>query len=232
TEKMLSGIPLSDAVARYNDWVGTDSITMTWSNSDLFTILENEEFLLNGEKSLRIEKYLDLQKFIQGEMRANGEEIKNQISLSAAAEMLGISSDGYDLHTAKDDSLLATAMLKNCYNKKRFDALVQDTTNESFYRRLKFKPYTITKLDDPEIDPKSFKFSCEKCGMPLFKTKPWKYRNRWFTAKLYCKKCKTKYNGKITFKKTYDSVIVRKKLLIVPETEKSANDMQAMSPQV
>ena len=69
-------------------------------------------------------------------MRLNGADIQNQISLSTAAETLGISIEGYDLHTAKDDSLLATAMLKNCYNKKRFQAMVQDTQNGDFYNRL------------------------------------------------------------------------------------------------
>ena len=66
TEIMLSGVSFEDAVTAYNNWVGEDTVTMTWSNSDLYTILENEDNILK-DKHFKIEKYLDLQKFVQGE---------------------------------------------------------------------------------------------------------------------------------------------------------------------
>jgi len=218
TEDMLGGLSLEEAVSRYNEWAGTNTVTMTWSNSDLFTIIENEELLLDGKKSLNIEKYLDLQKFIQGEMKNSGMDIKNQISLSDAAMILDISAEGLDLHTAEDDSLLAARMFKKCYNKKRFDILVQDTLNPKFYSRLKFKPYTITDINDKHIDKKQLKFVCENCSVQAYRLTEWKYRNRWFSAKFICKKCKKEFTGRITFKKTYDSLIVRKKIL-TPETK-------------
>ena len=117
SEIMRSGISFREAVSRYNNWVGDNTITMTWSNSDLYTILENEETLLDGLR-FRIEKYLDLQVFIQNEMRLIGYEEKNQISLEAAAEKLDIKTDGIDFHTAKDDSLVCAFLLKKCYNKE------------------------------------------------------------------------------------------------------------------
>ncbi|MDD6479128.1 MAG: exonuclease domain-containing protein [Oscillospiraceae bacterium] len=229
TEIMQDGISFEEAVNRYNDWVGTDTVTMTWSNSDLFTILENEEFLLGGKRSLKIEKYLDLQKFIQGEMRLQGYDLKNQISLSGAAEILGISLENFDLHTAKDDSLLATAMLKKCYNKKRFEELVQDTQDGVFYRRLTFKPYSITDINDKCIDKKVLKFACENCKTTAYRLTEWKYRNRWFSAKFVCKKCKKEFTGRVMVKKTFDSVIIRKKILKPElETEKKTNVVQSM----
>ena len=48
TEEMLSGIPLKEAVEKYNKWVGSDFITLTWSNSDLYSIAENEKYLTLG----------------------------------------------------------------------------------------------------------------------------------------------------------------------------------------
>ena len=63
-EVMRAGIPFSQAVKEYNAWVGNGAVTMTWSNSDLYTIIANEENLLSGQR-FKIEKYLDLQKFIQ-----------------------------------------------------------------------------------------------------------------------------------------------------------------------
>ena len=69
TQMMLAGVPFDTAVDRYNAWVGEDTVTMTWSDSDLYSIKENEECLLNGGRRFAIEKYLDLQRFVQGELR-------------------------------------------------------------------------------------------------------------------------------------------------------------------
>ena len=88
TEKMLAGVPLDTAVDRFNEWTDENAVTMTWSDSDLYSIKENEEALLSGGRTFKIGKYLDLQKFIQGELRLNGYTDKNQISLAAAAEKL------------------------------------------------------------------------------------------------------------------------------------------------
>ena len=55
TEKMLSGLPFDEAVDRYNVWTGTDTVTMTWSDSDLYSIKENEECLLSGGRKFAIE---------------------------------------------------------------------------------------------------------------------------------------------------------------------------------
>lgn len=229
TEIMQSGISFEEAVEKYNNWVGFDTVTMTWSNSDLFTILENEEFLFDGKRSIKIEKYLDLQKFIQGEMRILGNDIKNQISLSDAAEIFNIKTDSFDLHTAKDDSLLAAAMLKKCYNEDRFNALVQNTADKSFYKRLTFKPYPISDINDSLIDKKLLKFRCDECKRTARRITEWKYRNRWFSAKFECKKCKTEFTGRIMFKKTFDSIEVKKKILKPQiETGSKSNEVQPL----
>ena len=90
TEKMLAGVPIDTAVDRFNEWTDENAVTMTWSDSDLYSIKENEEVLLSGGRTFKIGKYLDLQKFIQGELRLTGYTDKNQISLAAAAEKLGV----------------------------------------------------------------------------------------------------------------------------------------------
>lgn len=233
TEVMLSGVTLESAVEQYNNWVGTNTLTMTWSNSDLFTILENEELLLDSKQKFKIEKYVDLQKFIEGEIRLSGIELKNQISLGDAAEILGVSIEGFDLHTAKDDSMLAACMLKKCYHKDRFKAFIQDTTDRKFYKRLKFKPYPITDINDKNINKRQLKFACPDCEKTAYRLTEWKYRNRWFSAKFICKKCKKEFTGRISFKKTFDSAVVRKKIL-VPEsvTEKKKNEMQSLPTQL
>ncbi len=210
TEKMLSGLPFLKAVQCYNQWAGDDAVTMTWSNSDLYTIIENEETLLKDIR-FKIEKYLDLQKFIQNELHIKGYDEKNQISLEAAAEMLNISTDGIDFHTARDDSIVCAYLLEKCYNKERFEALIKDVSEPEFFKRLKFKAYAISKLSDPDIDKNQLIFNCPECEKKAKRVTGWKYSNRWFWANFTCS-CGHKFCGRVSFKKTFDGVIVRRNI--------------------
>ena len=54
TEKMLAGVPLDTAVDRFNEWTDENAVTMTWSDSDLYSIKENEESLLSGGRTFKI----------------------------------------------------------------------------------------------------------------------------------------------------------------------------------
>lgn len=221
SDVMRTGVPFAQAVEKYNAWVGDDAVTMTWSNSDLYTILENEENLLDGVK-FKIEKYMDLQKFIQGEMKLKGYEDKNQVSLALAAEFLDVKTDDIDFHTAKDDSLVAAYLLKKCYNAERFVPLIKDTANPEFFKKLRFKSYAISNLKDENVDKKYLEFSCPKCKQKAKKVTKWKYSNRWFSANFICD-CGEKFNGRVTFKKTYDDLIVRQKICEFKEKKKENN---------
>ena len=223
SDVMRMGVPFSQAVEKYNAWVGEDTVTMTWSNSDLYTILENEENLLDGIR-FKIQKYMDLQKFIQGEMRLKGYEDKNQVSLSLAAEFLGIETDDIDFHTARDDSLVAAYLLKKCYNAERFVPLIKDTANPEFFKKLRFKSYAISNLKDENVDKKYLEFSCPKCKQKAKKVTKWKYSNRWFSANFICD-CGEKFNGRVTFKKTYDDLIVRQKICEYKEKKKENKEV-------
>lgn len=211
-EMMLEGIDLNDAVSKYNAWLGDDTVTITWSNSDLYTIAENEKYLLYNQK-FKVEKYLDLQKFIQGELRILGHEIKSQISLSHAAELLGITTENYDLHTAKDDSLLSTALLKKLYNESAFYKLIKDTKDPEFYKQLYFKPHYLSKINDTLVDKKTLVFYCEKCENKMKQLTKWRHHNNWFNANFLCEDCGKKFVCRVSYKKTYDGLIVKRRIL-------------------
>lgn len=231
TADMLSGIPLEKAVREYNAWAGNNTVTMTWSNSDLFSIIENEKNLMKDAR-FHIERYLDLQSYIQNEMRILGFEFNSQIALGKAAEMLGITTEEYDLHTAKDDSLVCAALLKNHYNKERFDALIKDTQNPEFYKRLLYKPTYIADIKSREIDRRKLRFKCDVCGGNTKRIGKWQYRNRWFLADFSCKSCDRKFSGRVSFKKLYDSIVIKKKICEMKQKKKigdNKNDLQPVS---
>ena len=210
-EDMLSGIPLETAFKEYNEWVGNDAVTMTWSNSDIYTVIENEKNLLKGIK-LKIEKYLDLQKYIQGEMRLMGIENTSQISLLNAANALNVNINENELHNAKADSIACAALLKSHYNKERFSAMVLDTVDTNFFSRFTFKPYYIKDINDESIDKTQLQFVCENCGSRLITKGNWHYRNCGFVAEMYCENCKKRFCANVRFRKMYDTVKVRRRI--------------------
>ena len=228
-DMMLDGISLSQAVRAYNNWIGDDTVTITWSNSDLYTIAENEKFLLENQK-FKIDKYLDLQKFIEGELRLLGHELKSQISLSNAAELLGITTDNYDLHTAKDDSLLCAALLKKHYSKASFDKMIRDTSDPEFYRQLYFKPYYINRINDDRIQKETQIFHCDKCESVLKRLTKWKYHNSWFIANFMCNDCGKKYICRVSYRQTFDKLVVRRRMQEpkVKIVEEKADGVQSM----
>ncbi len=233
---MRKGIPLGEAVNRYNSWIGEDTVIMTWSNSDLYTVLENEKYLLGGLR-FKIEKYLDLQSFIQNEMRILGFEIKSQISLAAAAEALGIKTEGLYMHTAKDDSIVCAELLKKYYNEERFNRLIKDTSKNNFFERLAYRPVYITDLEDECIDKKELEIYCDNCGQKATQKSNWKRTNRCFVAGFYCEKCHKNFCCRISFRKNYDGVTVKKKNFIPkkhinPKEDATKNDMQPVSEKV
>lgn len=211
-EIMRNGIPFIEAVERYNEFACNSDVTMTWSNSDLYTIIENEELILKNSLKFKINGYLDLQKLVQSHLKTVGYESQNQISLESAAELLNVDTSEYELHTALDDSLVCAKLLKLSYTEDKFRSLIRDTSSPDFYKRLKFKAYTISNINDDNIEKSQLEFECPECKGKTKRISGWKYRNRWFTGDFKCKDCGFKFNGRVMFKKTYDDTIVKRKV--------------------
>ncbi|MBE6750635.1 MAG: hypothetical protein E7560_05680 [Ruminococcaceae bacterium] len=232
SEDMRGGVPFGEAVEMYNRFAKDAEVTMTWSNSDLHTIVENEEILLNNKLKFKISKYLDLQKLVQSHLYTKGYENKNQIALESAAELLEIETESYDLHTALDDCKVCALMLKKCYDEVKFNQLLRDAKAPDFFKRLKFKAYPISDINDSQIKKSELEFKCPECNAKAKRLKPWKYRNRWFVADFKCDSCGHKFNGRVTFKKTFDDLIVKHKVCEYRPKKRKENEMQPMPEKV
>ncbi|MEE0946308.1 MAG: 3'-5' exonuclease [Acutalibacteraceae bacterium] len=232
-EMMRQGVPLSEAVEQYNNWVGKNTLTMTWSTSDLYTIIENCRYLLTPSTKFRIEKYADLQSYVQNEMRSEGYVFSSQISLSNAAAMLSISSQGLELHRAKDDCILSVELLRRFYNTDKMQSYIKDATNPEFFRRLTFKSYTLSNIKDDNIKAENLIFKCDRCSKVAKCMTGWKYRNGWFSANFRCVDCKRTFIGRVSFKKTYDDLVIKKKIVDIKAVEKkNENAVQGVSETV
>lgn len=231
SEKMLSGVPFLKAVEDFNEFSKGAEVTMTWSDSDLYTIVENEKLLANTGIGFEMNYYLDLQKLVQARMKLLGYENNNQVSLEAAAEFFQIDTNEYEMHTALDDSTVCSKLLKLCYDREVFDTLLKDTKVASFYNKLRFKPYPITKINDRALDKTYFSFNCSVCGEKLKRVDKWKYRNRWLFASMKCPSCDRMFIGRVYAKMTFEGVVYKRRITEIRKKEKS-DELPALSETV
>ena len=208
-EDMLSGLPFEEAAKLYTKWAG-NAVTMTWSNSDVYTLYDNFHTLLGMENVPCLSKYVDLQKYSQAIFLKNGFDINNQISLSTAADMLGIEYDPSELHRAIDDCDLGAKIFTRVYDKKFFKEFIVDTSRKDYYKKLMFRPYIICDINSPKINRAAMNFKCEKCGRRATKTSSWRFKGRSFRADFVCEKCNDSFIGCVSFKNNYDNVTVKK----------------------
>lgn len=210
-ETMLNGVKFSEALESYKKWAGEDSLTLTWSDTDLYVLYDNCLYFTNSPENAKIGLYTDLQKYFHFELAAMGKTEKNQISLSNAAILFDIDTNDQTLHHAVDDSAISAAILRKCYKPEHFEQFIFNTNATGFYERLRFKSYFIRNLQDENIDKSQLFIRCPECNCRAKRITKYKFNNRWFIAGFFCKDCNLKFKGLISFRKLYDRVEVKKK---------------------
>ena len=229
-EQMQAGELFADALKLYKEWVGEESLTFTWSDSDLYTLYNNCQYFTDSAQNAAIGKYVDLQKFFQHKLYLSGVEQKNQISLSNAAALLEINVDQNNLHHALDDSLLAAEILKQCYDENLISNFIIDTSDDAFFKKLVFKPYFIKDINSDLIDKNKISFACPACKGNTKRVSGFKFVCPWFHTKVYCSKCNTRYKAAICFKRHFEHTQIKKKIFMsLPKKENtnSANNQKA-----
>ena len=198
----------------FTRWAGKNTLILTWSNTDLYTLMDNCRLFLGSQEIPFLHQYADLQAYVQTKIKWN---LGNQLGLSAAAEAMNIPSEDIDLHRAKGDSLLCARILKKCYDKEQLKAMAQNADAPDFYDRFLFKPYPITDLKSPFIHPEDLRFTCIRCETPLNRNRGWRRCNRAFESEFSCKECGGRFTGRVQFLKQYDSLSVKRTLLELEE---------------
>ncbi len=210
-------------MADFSEWCGEDFVIMTWGDTDIRTLISNYKFFGKTRNVCFIERYVDLQKYCQGFI--NMENVQ-QAGLSYAAECLCINPDDFPHHRALDDSLLSSECLRKTFNPEIFEKYVKNC-DEDFFRRFAFKPYYISKRNDPLVDKNVFNEFCDICGGEVKIIKKWKYFNNSFRAVFYCEHCDRLFRVNVRIKKLYDRVDVRRNtseiVKTVPENNVSEN---------
>ncbi|HHW46429.1 MAG TPA: exonuclease domain-containing protein [Clostridiales bacterium] len=206
-EEMNAGVSFKQAIDEYAKWANAaDSITFTWSNSDIYALLDNLSLFLGINKIPFIDKYVDLQKYVQADLKLNGFDSSNQLSLLKAAEIFGLTVEDFELHRAKDDSRICAELFRLTFDKDRLVGFIEDTNKPDYYERLIFKPYIISNIKSPYINKSQLKVKCDTCGQFARRKSKFIFKNHSFYAFFSCGHCKKDFVAFLTFKKHYDHV--------------------------
>jgi len=215
-EDISSGTQFTQAFAEFRRWLGDEkNVVLTWGDGDIRVLIDNYKYL-NGITTIPfLTCYADLQRLFQTVFKTSSSK---QVGLAAAAEMLGLVCDDYASHRALDDSLLSAEIFKKCYDSEQLDKLIKKC-DSSFYERLAFKAYAISKIDNPLVDKNELNCICESCKTAAKKITEWAYSNQYFRAVYYCESCNKKYSVGVRFKKYYDRLDIRKIYSLVTDID-------------
>lgn len=209
TEELYEkGIPFLDAVNKFTEF-SRGCVLMTWSTSDIHALVENYSYFTGDCKLPFLKKYCNLQAYCENCL----DKFKKscQLGLSSCAELLEIDFSQDDQHRAFADAELSLRCLRKLCGKKSLDGFIVDAGENNFYEKLTYKARFITDINSDEIDRSQLKFKCDLCGRLAKRTGKWKQRNKSFSAEFYCKNCERTFIGRISFKKKFDEIEVRKK---------------------
>ncbi len=208
-EEMRSGVTIEKAIKDYTAWSGDDTVTLTWSNTDIYVLVDNLKTLMGKERIPFLQGYADIQKYVQNRLEITG----NQISLTAAAEMLKVDFEEFAAHRALGDSLCSAEVLRRVWNENGLKGYLTDASTDEYYARLFFKPYIISDINNPAIDKEQLRCRCPDCDDFMRRKTKWKYKNRYFVADFECKHCGNQLSGRLRFKKTFDGVVISRSLI-------------------
>ena len=222
TDIQLKGAPdFADALDDFKKWCFSDDVECifsSWSNTDLFVLLENYHAHFNKDRIGFIKQYFDMQKFVT---RMIDRHDHNQVSLKNAAENFGINTDSFSMHRARDDSRVCAELFRKTYSEKALKGYVNDTSGKDYYKRMTYKPHYITDINDKNVDRRLFSANCPYCRKPLRPLGKAIQKYSGFLLMMSCDKCKRKFMLQIKIRMLYDSVESKKKLReIIPEEKK------------
>lgn len=199
------GIPFDSAFSDFARWSeGEKSIFLSWSNSDLFVLVNNFKMYMGTMDIDFMDYYCDAQKYC---MSFLDRENNNQIALSKCAEEMNIDFDTENLHRALADCYLTAECLKKVFDKDKLSSFVSEC-DPSFFERLMFKPYYLTSPKSKLFDLSTVNIECPNCGGSMKMVDDFPNVNKTFRGPTKCTSCKKLFWTYIRAKKTYDEVVV------------------------
>ncbi len=203
---------------RFTEWVGDieNTVVMSWGDMDVRVLIDNCKYFFEDDPHIPfIKYYVDLQAYFMYMMDLPKAQ---QIGLSNAATLIDVNPDEFVHHRALGDSELSAVCFKRVFNEDSFGPYIIEC-NDDFYKRILFKPYVITDINDKLVDKTAMNCACHTCGKQATQLTDWKVTNSSFVALFYCKECKVKYRVSLQYKKSYSQLAIKKTVSVVPKKD-------------
>lgn len=203
------GCTFMHAVSEFTKF--SDGCTLiTWGTSDILALIENYSYYTHKRELPFLKNYCDVQVYCENCLSFDNK--MSQLGLTTCAEMLAIAFDEGEQHRAYADAELTLKCLKVFIDDNPIDSYIEDASVSQFYERITFKNHFITNIDNPDVDKRKMRFHCDCCGRQASRQTQWRVRNKSFTAEFKCKGCGRSFIGRISFKKKYDCVLIKKRI--------------------
>ncbi|MDE5984226.1 MAG: exonuclease domain-containing protein [Eubacterium sp.] len=203
------GIDFDDAFSDFARWSqGENTVFLSWSQSDLYTLIDNFVKFRGTTYIDFIKYYADVQQYCMQFIDNNN---GNQISLSRCAELFEIDLSDKSLHRALEDCFAEAYCFKKVFDREKFSKYIS-TCDKAFFERLVYKPYHLSPKDDI-FDIKTVDFECPLCSGNVIPLWEYDYGNKAFKSAGQCNKCGKKFWIFVRAKKTYDDIVLSKRLV-------------------
>jgi inhibitor of KinA sporulation pathway (predicted exonuclease) len=213
-----NGISFGQAFSDFSQWSGKgDRVFLSWSKSDLYTLIGNYRIFKDTSFIDFIPKYADAQSYCMSFIEESSRS--NQISLARCAEIFDINIEDTEFHRALEDCMITAYCFRKVFDKKKFKGYI-DTCDRRYFERLIFKPYFINKTEYGDFKLGEVKLTCPGCNAQVIPIRRYEYHNNTFKGAGQCSKCSKKYWLYVRAKQNYDNISVTSRL--VPMSKKRA----------
>ena len=200
------GIDFESAFDEFSKWCGKgDKLFLSWSKSDLYTLVANYKYFENTTYVEFMTKYADAQKYCMSFI--DGIDGSNQISLSNCAQIFNINTDSANFHRALEDCMITAFCLEKVYDSEKIKKYIH-TCDMSFFERLVFKPYFIKTPKYDSFNLNETDVLCPICSGKIEPIKKYEFTNNTFKGAGLCPKCNRKFWTYVRAKQTYDDIVV------------------------
>lgn len=205
-----NGIDFDKAFSDFAAWSrGDNNIFLSWSKSDLYTMISNFKRFKNTSNIDFIKRYADVQQYCMSFIEQSG---NNQISLSNCAEIFDINVDDISFHRALEDCYITAYCFKKVFDAEKFSGFVY-TCSPDYFERLIYKPFFISRKRYGDFDISKVELICPICGGKVHALNEYEFANNTFKNVGKCTACNRKFWVNVRAKQNFDHISVSQRLV-------------------
>ncbi len=220
------GIDFELAIHDFSRWAGSDdTVFMSWSNSDLYVLVSNFSRFFQTTNISFIKKYMDAQKYCQYFLNVPK---GSQISLANCAEILALDINEEQLHRALEDCYVTAGCMKKLFDKTIIKQFISEC-DADFFGRLAFKPFCLDSPVSEYYNVYKEQIFCPICLKQTRIVSDVECVNKSFKMVCSCDNCNKKFWAFVRAKKTYDEVVVSKRVVPLGKYRKYTEKRQFLN---